>query len=116
MLFESLAIDWLRAASQKAVAKHLGLSWDEIHGIMDRAVERGLARREAEALKNIGVGEKAFRKGHDYITIQRSGTKPRLVRGRGTKGVESGRILADADGGTEERHPGCGDGYVGSVR
>ena len=69
MLFERLAIDWLGAASQKAVAKHLHLSWDEIHGIMDRAVERGLARREADPVKYIGVDEKAFRKGHNYLTI-----------------------------------------------
>ena len=41
-LFESLAIAWLKAASQKAVADQLGLSWDEIHGIMERAVKRGL--------------------------------------------------------------------------
>jgi len=33
-----LAIEWLKAASQKAVAEMLGLSWDEIHGIMERAV------------------------------------------------------------------------------
>jgi hypothetical protein len=49
-LFERLAIDWLTAASQKAVGERLGLSWDEIHGIMERAVERGLERREAEKL------------------------------------------------------------------
>jgi transposase len=69
LLFERLAIDWLGAASQKAVAKHLKLSWDEIHGIMNRAVERGLSRRESEPLKYIGVDEKAFRKGHNYLTI-----------------------------------------------
>jgi transposase len=69
LLFERLAIDWLRAASQKAVAQNLKLSWDEIHGIMNRAVERGLARRESEPLKYIGVDEKAFRKGHNYLTI-----------------------------------------------
>jgi len=69
LLFERLAIDWLGAASQKAVGKHLKLSWDEIHGIMNRAVERGLSRREAEPLKYIGVDEKAFRKGHNYLTI-----------------------------------------------
>lgn len=69
LLFERLAIDWLSAASQKAVAKHLKLSWDEIHKIMDRAVERGLARRESEPLKYIGVDEKAFRKGHNYLTL-----------------------------------------------
>src|ERR1700735_2040426 len=42
-LMEGLAIAWLKHASQKAVAEQLRLSWDEIHGIMERAVERGLA-------------------------------------------------------------------------
>lgn len=69
LLFERLAIDWLKAASQKAVAERLGLSWDEVHGIMERAVKRGLARREAEELPHIGVDEKAFRKGHRYATV-----------------------------------------------
>ena len=50
-LFEALAIDWLKAASQKAVAERLELSWDEIHGIMERAVERGLERRQAEPVQ-----------------------------------------------------------------
>jgi transposase len=68
-LFERLAIDWLLAASQQAVAEHLGLSWDQIHGIMERAVRRGLARREADELPHLGVDEKAFRRGHRYATI-----------------------------------------------
>ncbi len=68
-LFERLAIDWLRAASQSAVAEQLDLSWDEIHGIMERAVERGLERRKAEAVPLLGVDEKAFRKGHKYFTL-----------------------------------------------
>jgi hypothetical protein len=33
-LFELPAIEWLKAANQKAVAGLLKLSWDEIHGIM----------------------------------------------------------------------------------
>jgi len=69
LLFERLAIDWLKAASQKAVAGLLDLSWDEIHGVMERAVARGLARRQAEKLTHVGVDEKAFRKGHQYFTI-----------------------------------------------
>jgi transposase len=77
LLFERLAIDWLRAASQKAVAERLGLSWDEAHGIMERAVERGLKRREAEAIPYVGVDEKAFRKGHRYATLVTD-----LARGR----------------------------------
>lgn len=68
-LFERLAIDWLSAASQQAVAQRLGLSWDEVHGIMERAVRRGLARREAEPIPHVGVDEKAFRKGHRYLTL-----------------------------------------------
>jgi transposase len=93
MLFERLAIDWLGAASQKAVAKHLGLSWDEIHGIMERAVERGLARREAEPVKYVGVDEKAFRKGHKYVTI--------------VNDLERGRVLYVA----EERKETSLDGF-----
>jgi transposase len=68
-LFELLAIEWLKAASQKAVAGLLKLSWDEIHGIMERAVKRGLERRKAELVSQIGVDEKAFRKGHSYLTL-----------------------------------------------
>lgn len=69
LLFERLAIDWLQTASQKAVAERLGLSWDEVHGIMERAVARGLARRQAEPIPWIGVDEKAFCKGHNYATL-----------------------------------------------
>jgi transposase len=68
-LFERLAIDWLQESSQQAVARRLNLSWDEIHGIMERAVRRGLARRTADELPHLGVDEKAFRRGHRYATI-----------------------------------------------
>jgi transposase len=68
-LFERLAIDWLKVASQKAVGEQLDLSWDEIHGIMERAVARGLARRQAQPVTRIGIDEKAFRKGHRYLTL-----------------------------------------------
>lgn len=68
-LFEALAIEWLKEASQTAVAGQLGLSWDEIHGIMERAVKRGLRRRQAEKIAKIGVDEKAFRRGHRYLTL-----------------------------------------------
>ena len=68
-LFERLVIDWLQAASQQAVADRVGLSWDEVHGIMERAVKRGLTRREAEPIPHIGVDEKSFRKRHRYVTV-----------------------------------------------
>jgi transposase len=76
-LFEGLAIEWLKAASQKAVAGLMKLSWEEIHGIQERAVKRGLERRKSESVSQIGVDEKAFRKGHSYLTLVND-----LVRGR----------------------------------
>ena len=48
-LFEALVIDWLREAAISAVAQQMGLSWDEVDGIMQRAVQRGLERREVQA-------------------------------------------------------------------
>lgn len=68
-LFERLVIDWLLAASQQAVADRVGLSWDEVHGIMERAVKRGLNRREAQPIQYIGIDEKSFRKRHRYMTV-----------------------------------------------
>src|ERR1700719_2499725 len=67
-LFERLAIDWLKAASQKAVADQLGLSGDEVHAIQERAVQRGLMRRQAELVPRLGVDEKSFTRGHHYFT------------------------------------------------
>ena len=69
MLFESLVIAWLQAASQKAVAERCHLTWDEVHNIMERAVKRGLARREKQTAKHLGIDEKAFIKGHKYATF-----------------------------------------------
>jgi transposase len=78
-LFEGLAIAWLKHASQKAVGEQLQLSWDEIHGILERAVERDLARRQAEEIPQLGVDEKAFRKGHKYLTLVNDLTRNRVL-------------------------------------
>jgi transposase len=68
-LFEALAIEWLKQASQAAVAAQLRLSWDEIHTIQQRAVRRGLQRRVADKVRYIGVDEKAYKTGHSYLTL-----------------------------------------------
>ncbi len=62
-------IDWLKEASTLGVSRLMGLSWNAIDGIMQRAVERGLSRREEMHMTQIGVDETAFRKRHDYVTI-----------------------------------------------
>lgn len=68
-LFEALVIDWLRVASFAAVARQLGVSWDEVDGIQGRAVQRGLARRRREPVTHLGVDETSFRKRHEYVTV-----------------------------------------------
>ena len=68
-LFEALVIDWLKEASTSAVARLMGLSWNAIDGIMQRAVKRGLARRKKTCAQHLGVDETAFRKRHDYVSI-----------------------------------------------
>ena len=68
-LFEALAIDWLQESSLSAVARLLHLSWDEVDGIQARAVARGLARRQFEPPKRIGVDETSFQKRHEYVTV-----------------------------------------------
>jgi len=69
-LFERLAIDVLLGCQNQAKAKELlGLSWDEVHLIMEKAVGRGLQRRSEGGITHIGVDEKSFLKGHRYATI-----------------------------------------------
>lgn len=68
-LFEALAIDWLKEANISAVARLLGISWDQVDGIMRRAVERGLARRPRHIVEDLEIDETAYRKRHDYVSV-----------------------------------------------
>jgi len=58
-MFEALVIDWLKEASTAAVSRLMGLSWNAIDGIMQRAVRRGLSRREELFPTHIGDTELA---------------------------------------------------------
>ena len=67
---ERRIIDTLLACkSISAAAKLLSVSHDQIDGLMNRAVQRGLSRRELEPLELVGIDEKAIRKRHRYATI-----------------------------------------------
>lgn len=54
-MFEALVIDWLKVASTRAVSTQLRLSWNAVDGIMQRAVNRGQARKKAEAPTRLAV-------------------------------------------------------------
>jgi transposase len=56
LLFEAFAIKVLAACSSvKRATELLKLEWDTAHGIMSRAVERGLKRRSVEEVKQVGM-------------------------------------------------------------
>jgi len=87
-LFERLVIDWLQEAGQSPVGRRMDLSWDEVHGIMSRAVRRGLERRQSVPIKKIGVDEKSFQKRHEYVTV--------------VSNLETGDVLYVGDGRKKE--------------
>jgi transposase len=70
LLFEAFAIRVLKASSSIEKGRRiLGLSWHAAHSIMQGAVERGLERRDVRKIPHIGIDEKNFGKGHDYVSV-----------------------------------------------
>jgi transposase len=68
-LFERLAIDVLRECSVSAACTLLRMSWDEADGIKQRAVARGLLRKQTQEVSRLGVDEKSAGRGHNYVTV-----------------------------------------------
>lgn len=70
LFFERFAIDMLLATQTvKGAQGILRTSWDETWHILRKAVARGKARKTDKTMPRIGIDEKAFRKGQDYITL-----------------------------------------------
>lgn len=68
LMFEAFAIDVLQASSSiSAACKLISIDWHAADSIIKRAVERGIIRRIDETISYIGIDEKSFHKGHDYI-------------------------------------------------
>ena len=66
--------------NQSKAKELLKLSWDEVHLIQEKAVQRGLKSAEfAGELKHLGVDEKSFLKGHQYATILSDQDHPRVL-------------------------------------
>jgi transposase len=68
--FETRTIDLLLLArSQSQAARHLEMSWHQVHDVQAAAVERGLERRSLEDIERVGLDEKSFGRGHHYGTV-----------------------------------------------
>jgi len=88
---ESWLIDTLKECDVSGVGRLTGTSWDEAWGIVKRAVERGLARKERRIPEYLGVDEKAFAKRHRYETIVcdlKKGTVEYVVEDRTQESLE----------------------------
>jgi transposase len=89
LLFEAFAIRVLIASSSIEKGRRLlGLGWEASQKIMNSAVERGLERRDLEEVKHIGIDEKNFGKGHDYVSVMTD--------------IDGGRVLEVVPGRTQE--------------
>src|SRR4029079_11452352 len=70
LLMERFIIQALLACqTTQGACELLRISWDQAWHVAERAVARGQARKEAVVIPRIGVDEKAFRKGHSYMTV-----------------------------------------------
>lgn len=68
-LWERRAIDVCDSCSTAEAAKLMHASWDEMAGVQNRAVERGLARRGDVLPAQVGVDEKRPGKGQRFFTV-----------------------------------------------
>lgn len=89
LMFEAFATRLLQSASsfQKACV-FLRLNWESAQRIMNKAVERGLRRRELDGVQHVGLDEKSFGKGQSYISIITE--------------IDGGRVLEVASGRDEQ--------------
>ena len=70
ILFERFAIDVLLATQTVAGAMSiLRTTWDQTWQIVLRAVARGQQRKQPLPIPRLGIDEKAFAKGHSYLTL-----------------------------------------------
>jgi transposase len=78
--------------SQSKTASLLRISFDQVHRIMHRSVERGMKRRDpTELYQYLSIDEKAVHKGHDYISIlsdESCGIVLDVVEGRTKESVD----------------------------
>jgi transposase len=69
-LFEYKVIKTLiMSKNQTKTAEYFETSFDIIHGIMERAVARGLKRRTLDGIQTLSLDEKSYKNGQKYMTI-----------------------------------------------
>jgi len=96
LMFEGIAVRVLQnSRSVTQACELLRLDWSSAHRIMERAVERGLERRNLEEVRYIGMDEKSFRRGHDYIStmVDLNGEAPRVLEVAAGRDIHAAKEL-----------------------
>ena len=60
---------WARVLSWTEVARRFRSSWDTVFRCIEHAVRWGLAHRNLEGIRSVGVDEFSWKKGHKYLTL-----------------------------------------------
>jgi transposase len=90
--FESFVIQIAQECSIEATGRLCDLSWDRGWNALERAVARGLARKEHKIPRRIGVDEKSIARGHKYESLVYdldAGTVEYVTDERGQESLES---------------------------
>lgn len=91
LMFEAFAVKVIEAARSYAQAMDiLKLDWHTIHEIVKRAVERGLLRRSTVEVTQVGMDEKSFGRGQNYVSVMTD------LKGQRVLDVVQGRDLDSA--------------------
>jgi len=69
LLMECRLIDTLKECDVTGCCRLMAVSWDQGWGIVERAVQRGRARKERRIPRYMGIDEKSFAKRHNYETL-----------------------------------------------
>ena len=67
--FQWHLVFWTKYLSLTQVAEVFRTNWNTVFAAVERAVEWGLARRQLDKVKAIGVDEVQWHKGHEYLTL-----------------------------------------------
>jgi transposase len=97
LLFQALAVETIGACrSLKQAGALLSLSYDQLQRIMDRAIQRGVDRRERKPILRVGIDEKSFRRGHGYASIMTDLDQSRVLEVVENRDGEAAKELFDS--------------------
>lgn len=89
---EGWLIDVLKECDVTGVTRLTATTWDVAWGVVEKAVARGLTRKERRIPEYLSIDEKAFAKGHRYETLVcdlERGTVEYVVEDRKQESLES---------------------------